>query len=262
MAALTGNQIKNSYTGLLKTSDNLPISGTAKTMQDGAGNDVPLEISNSAIIFTGEADFTNATVTGLPSSAPSWNIGTRSSGMRVTSSNDGPYTGVTDRTFFIPMFLGAGMQLDTFNFGLVTSYTSATLSVYLYDSQRRNPASGNAQIIPRNKLATLTSGINLSQTPGQIETAISYQVSNSGLYWVALSIEGDLDGVQWRSSNTAADSNQSSLTWSGASSMTFATAANMEKMYYNGAVPPDAIDSQATGVNSTVTNFLFWFNHS
>ena len=38
MATLSGTVIKNTYQGLLKTSDSAAISGTLKTIQDGSGN--------------------------------------------------------------------------------------------------------------------------------------------------------------------------------------------------------------------------------
>jgi hypothetical protein len=53
MATLTNLKIKDTYDGLLKTSDNLPIDGTLKTLQDGLGNDLPLQVSTTEINFTG-----------------------------------------------------------------------------------------------------------------------------------------------------------------------------------------------------------------
>lgn len=41
------------YSGLLKTTDNAAISGTAKVLTDGAGNDLPVEVSTSGVNFTG-----------------------------------------------------------------------------------------------------------------------------------------------------------------------------------------------------------------
>jgi hypothetical protein len=41
------------YSGLIKTTDNAAISGTAKVLTDGAGNDLPVEVSTSGVNFTG-----------------------------------------------------------------------------------------------------------------------------------------------------------------------------------------------------------------
>lgn len=58
MATLTNLKIKDTYDGLLKTSDNQPIDGTLRTLQDGLGNDLPLQVSTTEVNFTG-------TVTGI-----------------------------------------------------------------------------------------------------------------------------------------------------------------------------------------------------
>ena len=47
MATLTGNAINTSYEGLLKTTDNAAISGTAKGITDGAGNAINMEIKTN-----------------------------------------------------------------------------------------------------------------------------------------------------------------------------------------------------------------------
>jgi hypothetical protein len=67
MAQLTGNPIQNSYLGLLKTTDNAAIGGTAKAITDGNGNATNSEMSNTATNFvSGTVDFTGSTVSGLP----------------------------------------------------------------------------------------------------------------------------------------------------------------------------------------------------
>jgi len=47
--ALTGNTISSSYLGLIKTTDSAAISGSAKVLTDGAGNDSPLYLSTSRL---------------------------------------------------------------------------------------------------------------------------------------------------------------------------------------------------------------------
>ena len=47
--SLTGKNISASYLGLLKTTDNAVIGGTAKIITDGNGNDSPLYLSTSAV---------------------------------------------------------------------------------------------------------------------------------------------------------------------------------------------------------------------
>jgi hypothetical protein len=47
--ALTGLEIKDTYEGLVKTTDNGPLSGTAKYLSDGLGNDSALALSTTAV---------------------------------------------------------------------------------------------------------------------------------------------------------------------------------------------------------------------
>lgn len=69
MAQLTGNPIKDSYLGLIKTTDNAALSGTAKAITDGSGGATNIQMSNTSTNFvSGTVNFTGSTVSGLPSS--------------------------------------------------------------------------------------------------------------------------------------------------------------------------------------------------
>lgn len=63
---LNGCQIDATYPGLIKTCDNSAVTSTYKPITDGNGNDLPLQVSSLGTKFTGDADFTGATVTGIP----------------------------------------------------------------------------------------------------------------------------------------------------------------------------------------------------
>lgn len=69
MGSLTNQQIDLTYDGLIKTSDEQPIDGTLKNLQDGLGNDLPMQVSTGAINFTG-------TVTGTPNDNTTYDIRT------------------------------------------------------------------------------------------------------------------------------------------------------------------------------------------
>jgi hypothetical protein len=47
--ALTGLEIRDTYDALLKITDNGPLSGTAKYLSDGLGNDSVLALSTAAV---------------------------------------------------------------------------------------------------------------------------------------------------------------------------------------------------------------------
>ena len=65
MATLTNEQINLTYPGLIKTVDNLTIDATPRSLTDGIGLALPIEVSTSQINFTAGVDFSGATVTGL-----------------------------------------------------------------------------------------------------------------------------------------------------------------------------------------------------
>lgn len=87
MATLTGQSIDSSYQGLIKTTDNGAITGTAKAVTDGLGNATNIEISNTATNFvSGTVDFTGSTVSGLPGGAAGLESGTGTDSMQSASS--------------------------------------------------------------------------------------------------------------------------------------------------------------------------------
>lgn len=71
MAGLTGNKIKDTYKGLIKTTDNTELSATAKELTDGNGNGSGVTLDNAgnvtATSFTGDG----SGLTNLPSGAVS-----------------------------------------------------------------------------------------------------------------------------------------------------------------------------------------------
>lgn len=86
MADLQNLQISDTYDGLIKTNDEQPINGTLKTLQDGSGNDLPMQVSNSTINFTG-------TVSGIDGLAPSG--GTAGQVLTKDSATDYDYSWTT-----------------------------------------------------------------------------------------------------------------------------------------------------------------------
>lgn len=65
MGDLSNKLIRQTFDGLIKTNDEDPISATPKRLQDGVGNDLPVEVGLGGMTYYGTQDFTNATVTGI-----------------------------------------------------------------------------------------------------------------------------------------------------------------------------------------------------
>lgn len=53
MATLTGNKPKDTYKGLIKTSDSNELT-SEKQLSDGNGNNIPLHVSTTGVRFSGE----------------------------------------------------------------------------------------------------------------------------------------------------------------------------------------------------------------
>jgi hypothetical protein len=83
MASLTGNQVGASYLGIIKTLDNTAITASPKQLSDGAGNALTVCASSSSLIFTGTADFSAATVTGIPTTDTTYDLGSAQSASNV-----------------------------------------------------------------------------------------------------------------------------------------------------------------------------------
>ena len=102
MATLSGTVIKNTYQGLLKTSDSAAISGTLKTIRDGSGNDTALSISSTSVrASTLEI---NTPVRAASTNVLVWDSTTKSVGYRtlpVFETVTTTVTGSTDPTVAI-----------------------------------------------------------------------------------------------------------------------------------------------------------------
>jgi len=59
MSSLENLQINDTFPGLIKTNNEAAVDGTLRTLQDGAGNNLPMQVSTTGVNFTG-------TVTGIP----------------------------------------------------------------------------------------------------------------------------------------------------------------------------------------------------
>ena len=134
MATLTGNQIKNSYDGLIKTTDNaaLPVNGKA-VITDGVGNPSVLELGqqeasitnatlysgaatigsdpiNDQFVYAGTQDFSGATVTGLPDSG----VQSVVAGTNVTVDNTDPANPIVNAAAsgVTSIIAGGGISVD------------------------------------------------------------------------------------------------------------------------------------------------------
>lgn len=104
---LAGSQIRNTYIGLLKTSDNSAVS-TLKTISDGAGNDTALKISSS-LVDVASLSIQSVTQAAGATKMLMWNDSTKDVNWR--SYNPSGVNAISSTTVTTP-YEGAEIQLD------------------------------------------------------------------------------------------------------------------------------------------------------
>jgi hypothetical protein len=97
MASLTGTKIKNTYDGLLKTTDNEPLDGTLRTITDGLGNNSSLSLSTGAASVGG-----TLSVSGISTFDNKVGIGSSSFEAFDVLHISGTNAGANDLTFLGP----------------------------------------------------------------------------------------------------------------------------------------------------------------
>ena len=101
MSSLINTKIQDTYTGLIKTADNAPITATLKNLEDGNGGVLPIQVSTTGVNFTG-------TVSGITAGGLAAGTGTDSIASVLTAT---PATASNTETIAI----GKGAQATNFN---------------------------------------------------------------------------------------------------------------------------------------------------
>ena len=90
MSNLGDKKIQDTWPGVIKTSDEGAIGSTPKRLQDGTGQNLPLDVTTTQTRFYGNVDFTNATVSGISGGGGSGTSGTSgTSGLTGASGTSG-----------------------------------------------------------------------------------------------------------------------------------------------------------------------------
>ena len=120
MGDLTNLQISQTFDGLIKTNNEQPIDGTLKGLQDGVGNNLPVEVSTTGVNFTG-------TVTGIDTGVQSVVAGTNVTvdntdpANPIVSASGGGGGGGLYNTVYMPRFHPTGYN----NYGYQTNFMTS-----------------------------------------------------------------------------------------------------------------------------------------
>lgn len=177
MASLTGNKIKDTYKGLIKTSDNAELSGTAKELTDGNGNGSGVYLDNagnvSATSFTGDG----SGLTNLPSGAVSSvntqtgvvvldtdDIGEGSTNLYYTDARVSANTDVAANTAKVGITPTQASEIaaNTLKTGITTQQADDIVANNAKVTRRPITAGGNT--LETSESLTLTAGSNVTIT--------------------------------------------------------------------------------------------------
>lgn len=189
MSTLTGQQIQNSYQGLLKLADSTTgITENLQAIQDGLGNNTGLRIATDLF----EAP-------NVPSFVP---LKARYYGTGFSNTNPNQYGSGTQNVILATLFMDGGdydYSAITINTQTITS-TSDTVEMAIYTAQMINP-NGLFPHIP------IISGITADTTTTGLKTyvfpsSISFSGYGGGYYFLVYKISNG--GVQptWRPGQT------------------------------------------------------------
>jgi hypothetical protein len=187
MAALTGNQIKNSYPGLLKTTDNAALPASIPgVITDGVGNTSPLKLSQTAVEMASD----NILITNAAGDT----------GMQIDGS------GATDVVIFagaldfnsVTSFSGlpaAGLVNGSIGTDSIVSAASLTTTAAQADSVGNIGIGNNAQatgggVFARSNIAIGTNAL----ANNEVDIAIGANAQATGSRTVAVGAEASASG--------------------------------------------------------------------
>ncbi len=160
MASLTGNKIKDTYKGIIKTSDSAELSGTAKELTDGNGNGSGVYLDNagnvSATSFTGDG----SGLTNLPSGAVS-SVNTQT-GAVVLDTDD--IAEGSSNLYYTDARVSANSDVaaNTAKTGITTQQADDIVANNAKVTRRPITAGGNT--LETSESLTLTAGSNVTIT--------------------------------------------------------------------------------------------------
>lgn len=181
MSALTGNQIKDSYQGLLKLADSSTgITNSLQAIQDGLGNNTGLRIATNQLE-------TENLLSYIPLKAQYYGSGFAPTAPQQLAS------GTQNVILAYPFYDNGNYDYSAITFNVITATTSSdTCEAAIYTTQLLNPNG----LFPH---APIVSGLTVNTTPVGTQTItfpsnISMSGYGAGIYWLVFKISNS--GVQ------------------------------------------------------------------
>jgi hypothetical protein len=173
MSALTGNQIKDTYQGLLKLADSTTgITSSFQAVQDGLGNNTGLRIATGQL----ESDNINSFVP----------LKARYYGNGYNAASSAPFSsGMQNIILAAPFYDNGNYSYSAMSFNVLTGSTEV-VQMALYTTQLINPSGlfPYSPVISGLTADTTTTGIKTITFP----TPISFSGYGAGVYWLVWKI--------------------------------------------------------------------------
>jgi hypothetical protein len=175
MGTLTGQQIKDTYEGLLKLTDSTTgITNSFQAIQDGLGNDTGLRIKQNGLFGSGVVSYNV--------------LQPQYTGNGYQAIAGAQYSAGMQNTIIATPFYDSGL----FSYSAITTYTgfitttSDTLEYAIYSSQMINPFGlyPYQQIVSGMTASTTSTGAKTFVLP----STLSMSGTGAGLYWVVYKV--------------------------------------------------------------------------
>lgn len=194
MSSLQNKLIRDSYDGLIKTNDEDAITATPKTLQDGAGNNLPVQVGTNGMVYSGTQDFTGATVLGISGGGGGlenyqyypYTVYTSGYGATYARTsqplNGGPFWQAAidqnaNTAILSQLFLEAGREITNLITPFLSVVDNDTYTFAIYDTY----ATGS----PKDIVFTTTIPVSGAAGDQYVDTAISFTPTGNR-YWFAL----------------------------------------------------------------------------
>ena len=259
MGNLQTKLIRDAYPGLIKTDDEMAITATPKPLQDGVGNDLPVSVGTTSMIYTGTQDFTGATVVGVGGGGsyetlPGWIV----PGRKLTSGWSFP------ANWGLPFPGRQSQTLTNLTISVHTAFTAGvTMDVYLYNTQHRDTPGADSMVIPFEKLHTLATGVALDVS-GDISISVSpFTLPATGVYYIYI-VQNDTAGGLWLEAANEPSSGNTWANWLQAYNPFNSNTAYAARHSFSGAAAgaPATLPSNGTGIGSLVRPAFFYFKYN
>ena len=179
MASLTGNKIKDTYKGIIKTSDNAELSGTAKELTDGNGNGSGVYLDSagnvSATSFTGDG----SGLTNLPSGAVS-SVNTQTGAVVLDTDDIGEGS---SNLYYTDARVSANSAVaaNTAKTGITTTQADDIVANNAKVTRRPITAGGNTLETSESLTLTAGSNVTITEADGTVTIASSGGASGTDL---------------------------------------------------------------------------------